>query len=143
MADAITARVEGLEEARRALSEILKAANAALPEVLDVVGQQAVTEIMRRAPLLTGRLRRSYTYEVDPGGNYVDVGSAVEYAPYQEFGTRYQAGTPHVRPAFDALMPQIPELVAEGIERAERGAAAGFGSGPVSRLGALSSRLFG
>lgn len=39
------------------------------------------------------------------------MGTDVEYAPHQEFGTRYQPGTPHVRPALetaaDAILAEI------------------------------------
>ena len=43
----------------------------------------------KRVPVDTGRLRRSITYEVDAAGIplWAKVGSNVEYAPYQEFGT--------------------------------------------------------
>ena len=29
------------------------------------------------------------------------VKSEAEYAPYQEYGTRYQPGKPHIRPAYN------------------------------------------
>lgn len=140
----IQQRIENLDAARRALSDVLRAEGAGSVAALTVIGQQAVTEIRRRAPLLTGRLRRSYTYEVDRAARYVEVSSNVEYAPYQEFGTRHQDGTPHVRPALEALRPRIPELVAEGAARAARQAAArhgGGGGGALGRLGGLIARL--
>lgn len=137
-AGAITARVEGLAEARAALEKILRAEKAAVPAVLEVVGQVAVREITRRAPLLTGRLRRSYTYEVARDGSYVEISSNVEYAPYQEFGTQYQTGTPHVRPGIAAVIPQVPRIVAEGMGRAARGAGT-FGGG----LASVASKLGG
>lgn len=41
------------------------------------------------APIDTGRLRQSITYEIDGAGipAWAKVGTNVEYAPYQEFGT--------------------------------------------------------
>lgn len=53
------------------------------------------------APVDTGRLRSSITHKrgKDRLGPYVKVGTNVEYAPYVEFGTRYQRAQPFLRPA--------------------------------------------
>lgn len=32
------------------------------------------------------------------------IGTNVSYAPYQEFGTSYQSGKPHLRPGFDEVV---------------------------------------
>lgn len=52
----------------------------------------------------TGRLRASITHRpgVDALGPYVDVGSAVLYAPYVELGTSRMAARPFLRPALEA-----------------------------------------
>lgn len=44
----------------------------------------------KRAPVDTGRLRRSIAYEVHGAAvpMWAKIGTNVEYAPYQEFGTR-------------------------------------------------------
>lgn len=52
----------------------------------------------------TGRLRGSITWrpgydEISP---YVDVGTAVLYGPYLEFGTSKMAARPYLRPALEA-----------------------------------------
>ncbi len=141
---AIQIHVEGVEEARAALEEILRSMSAGKPEILKVVGEQWVAEIRRFAPLKTGRLRRSYTYEVGAGGAWVEVSSNVIYAPYQEYGTVRITGTPHVRPGTDAIIPKVPDLIAEGLSRraaarsASRNAAIGSGA---ARLGAAAARL--
>lgn len=127
--DAIQSRIEGLEEARAALEAILRAERGAIPKQLAVIGQQAITEIQKRAPLLTGRLRRSYTYEVDPQGRWVEISTNVEYAPHQEFGTQHQPGTPHVRPGIEAVAKKVPSLLAAGMGSAGRRAGAKFSSG--------------
>lgn len=140
--NAIEIRVEGVEEARAALESILRAQSGAIPEVLKVVGEQWVTEIRRFAPLKTGRLRRSYTYEVGAGGGYVEVSSNVIYAPYQEFGTSRISGTPHFRPGTDAVTRKVPELVAEGLSRASAGLGAGTAAlGGLARLKGAANRL--
>lgn len=52
-------------------------------------------------PVDTGRLRASIDVADgrDSNGSYVDVGTHVEYAPYVEFGTRFQSSQPYMRPA--------------------------------------------
>lgn len=52
----------------------------------------------------TGTLRRSIAWK--PGADFqspfVDVGSAVVYAPYVELGTKNMAARPYLRPALEA-----------------------------------------
>jgi HK97 gp10 family phage protein len=52
----------------------------------------------------TGRLRASITWRLgnDSRGLVGIVGTSVEYAPYLEFGTRYMAAQPFLRPALVA-----------------------------------------
>lgn len=52
----------------------------------------------------TGRLRGSITWRVgrDIANPYVDVGTAVFYAPFVELGTRYARPYPFLRPALEA-----------------------------------------
>lgn len=139
---AIGIRVEGVEEARAALEKILRAESGAIPEVLAVVGEQWVAEIRRFAPLRTGRLRRSYTYEVGAGGGWVEVSSNVIYAPYQEYGTSRISGTPHFRPGTDAVIRKTPELIAEGMSRASAGLGSGIAAlGGLARVKSAANRL--
>lgn len=101
------------------IANIRKAANAlGGPGILPAVrsgGNMLINGIKPRAPFLTGNLRRSYHQEdgrVTATSASVIVGTDVEYAPYQEFGTRYMAGTPHVRPAIDAERSAIFKEIA-------------------------------
>lgn len=140
-----TGRIIGLEASRRALEKIIRSERAAFPEALELIGQQAVTEIQKEAPLLTGRLRRSYTWEVgsERGRAYVEISSNVVYAPHQEFGTSRQTGTPHVRPGIEAVRPKIGAIVAEAGSRAARGAGTSGGGGIRATRSRLSSLLGG
>lgn len=56
------------------------------------------------APVDTGRLRSSITHEVERQGEEVvgRIGSNVEYAAHQEFGTSRMAAHPYLRPALPA-----------------------------------------
>lgn len=70
-------------------------------------------EIQTRAPVETGRLRDSYRVEVQngPDGPTGHIGTDVPYAVHQEYGTRFQSGQPHVRPALDANRDVIADMV--------------------------------
>jgi HK97 gp10 family phage protein len=118
----VKGRVDGLEASRRKLEKIIRAEQASGAAALALIGQQAVTEVQRRAPLDTGRLRRSYSWEVgsERGRSYVEVGSNIEYAPDQEFGTSSQTGKPHLRPGIEAVVPKVGKLVEEAARRAAR-----------------------
>lgn len=53
------------------------------------------------APVDTGYLRDHIEMKID--GLTGMVSSTAEYAIYQELGTRFQAGTPHITPAFESV----------------------------------------
>lgn len=57
----------------------------------------------------TGTLRRSITWwpGIDELSPYVDVGSAVVYAPYVELGTSRMAARPFLRPALEAARSNV------------------------------------
>ena len=133
----MSVRIDGLEAARAELERKLRAVSNGAESGLEAVGQQVTTETRRRAPLLTGRLRRSYAWESGPG--YVEVGTNVEYAPAQEYGTRHQPGTPHLRPALEAVGPRIPALIAQGAARGLGGGSSLSGGG----FGAVAAALRG
>lgn len=141
--DAIQIRVEGVEAARTALERVIRSTRGAIPEGLEMIGQQWVTEVRRDAPLDTGRLRRSYTHAVGTGngGTYVEVSSNVHYAPYQEFGTRNIVGRPHVRPATERVRRLVPSLLVEGISRARGGMSIPSARSGPSSLGDMGGRL--
>jgi HK97 gp10 family phage protein len=54
------------------------------------------------APVAKGRLKGSIDYEVKKAEGF--VGSPVEYAIYQEFGTRNIAPQPYLRPAIASVV---------------------------------------
>jgi HK97 gp10 family phage protein len=54
-------------------------------------------------PVDTGLLRSSINWRlgVDGRGVYATIGTSTHYAPYVEFGTRYMAAQPFLRPALN------------------------------------------
>jgi HK97 gp10 family phage protein len=84
--------------------------------------QKALSQLIRRtafaiearakqlAPVDTGLLRNSIHAEMK-GPLKATVGTNVEYAEYQEFGTRHQKGTPFLTPAFDEEVSKFTKQV--------------------------------
>lgn len=83
-------------------------ARQSLDPVKEVVKRHTANmqgETARLAPVRTGALRRGIKLEITDNGMTGIVGGTVGYDPYQEFGTRFMAGTPHFRPAFNKELP--------------------------------------
>lgn len=77
--------------------------NANLDDVKNIVrmnGAEMHEGMSRRAPVRTTNLKRNIKLHTSDQGFTIKVASEAEYAPYQEYGTRFQSGTAHVRPAF-------------------------------------------
>lgn len=68
--------------------------------VLKMNGAEMQAKAQRKAPVDTGALKRFVVLYVYDDGLKVVVKSLIDYAPYQEYGTRFMTGTPHIRPAF-------------------------------------------
>lgn len=88
-----------------ALKELFDSADGPTGKMLKRAGIKVQGRAKQLAPVDTGRLRASITEELsrDGGGLVERVGTDVEYALHQEFGTRHQSGTPFLRPALDVL----------------------------------------
>lgn len=56
------------------------------------------------APVDTGNLKNSITSEEAEALRWI-VGTVVEYAPHQEYGTVNQSGQPFMRPAVERVRP--------------------------------------
>lgn len=54
---------------------------------------------------ITGKLSQSITRVIDKISAF--VGTNVEYAPYEEFGTRFRDPHPFLKPAFNSSVRQI------------------------------------
>lgn len=76
-----------------------------MPKVVEVVKSNTASmqeQAQRLAPVDTGFLKRSIYQKVDQEGTKVvgEVGADAAYDAFQEYGTRFQPGKPHLRPAF-------------------------------------------
>lgn len=67
--------------------EVIKAMNSQIESVMESIGMDAASTAQSVCPVDTGRLKNSISYAVDAQQHEVYIGTNVEYAPYQEFGT--------------------------------------------------------
>lgn len=76
-----------------------------LVDGLEIIGQVGELSAKEHAPVDTGNLRRSITHEVIRGqdGWFVQIGTNVDYAIFQELGTRFHPAHPFLRPAIEAV----------------------------------------
>lgn len=71
---------------------ILRATDEAIYNALDTIGNKAADYAAGLAPVQTGNLKGSMTSEVSQEEKAVYVGTAVEYAPFVEFGHHQEVG---------------------------------------------------
>lgn len=86
----------------------------------DQVIRKGAYDILGRSqsdvPVRTGNLKTSGHVDTEAGGLRATIGYSAEYAAYVELGTRRMPARPFLRPAFDAVAPQI----AKALERVTR-----------------------
>lgn len=78
--------------------EVNAAVDAATQRALEIIGGMAESYAKAAAPVDTGNLRNSISH-TQISDDTEAIGTNVEYAPYQEFGTYKMAAHPFLRPA--------------------------------------------
>ena len=98
----VTVTLEGQAEFDAKIAAIItKASGPGLANALMEGGKLIETAAKGFAPVDTGLLRSSISTEAQ-GENTVIVAPHVDYAMYQEFGTKNQSGTPFMKPGFES-----------------------------------------
>lgn len=110
-----TGNVNGIVITEDNTQEVLQELELATERALMIIGMKAEKYAKALCPVGTpestgkkgyrgGTLRNSITFNVDTSGDdkYVEVGSNVEYAPYQELGTGPQFEAPPEWETFEA-----------------------------------------
>lgn len=64
-------------------------------------GAELQKKAQEKAPVDTGQLKRSIGLEITHGGLTAEVEPGVNYAAYQEYGTRFMNAQPFMRPALE------------------------------------------
>ena len=84
---------------------------SALERAFTVIGLEASGYASALSPVDTGRLRSSLTFKVDGNSKGVTIGTNVEYAPYQEFGTSKMTASPFLRPAIENHLTEYENVL--------------------------------
>lgn len=90
-------RIEGGDEMVRAIRSRFNHDKVAT--VVKRNTAQAQQKAMKYSAVDTGFMKRSITMRVDVTGLAGYITAGADYSPYQEFGTRFQPGTPFMIPA--------------------------------------------
>ena len=98
------------------LNEVLEALNEAKQQTLNNIGTYVTAEAQLRAPVKTGNMRRSTTFDI-VSDNEVDIGTTNEapYAVYVEEGTSKQIAQPFLEPAVTDNIDRIQEIAGQAI----------------------------
>lgn len=70
--------------------------------------------------VITGNLKRNITTGLESSSATeatVRIGTNVEYAPYEEFGTRYRGPHPYLRPALDENKGKAQQVIGQALEQ--------------------------
>lgn len=85
-------------------------------------GMLVAQRAQQKAPVLTGRLKRSLhptiPHQVSIGVQQTEVGTNVEYAKFPEFGTIHQKEQPYLRPALAESTKDVAQLSYKAIVKA-------------------------
>lgn len=87
---------------------VAQASDQAIAKALEAIGLQAEGYAKLLAPVDTGRLRNSISHEVVQDTVY--IGTNVEYAAYQEFGTSRMKAQPYLAPAVENHLSEYSAL---------------------------------
>lgn len=100
------------------LAKLDNAQKLGLLEAGMLVSQRA----QQKAPVLTGRLKRSIhgtiPQQAGPGKMETAIGTNVEYARFQEEGTKYIKPHPYLEPALNESKKDIAQLIYKAIIKA-------------------------
>lgn len=108
-------RVTGFTIKVNKKDDVLRATKQAEQRVLTMWGILAQGYATEYAPVDTGNLRNSIGYGTSE--NEMQVGTNVEYAPYQELGTYKMAAHPYLRPAIENHISEYESILADEVAK--------------------------
>ena len=113
--------MQGLEELQKALAGFSGDWNQIAGEALNIGLITLESEAKNLVRVDEGILQSDIGSEIVQAAGPEIVGKAgsnLEYASYQEYGTRYQAGKPYLRPALERNLNKVVRQFEEGIVKA-------------------------
>lgn len=113
-------KIRGMQELQSKLKRLESGMQArVLKNALTAGALPIQNEAKILAPYETGTLRRSIHTEIVTHGDdriVAEIGTDVDYAPHQEFGTRKMAAHPFLRPAFDTKLPEAKAEIVSAVK---------------------------
>ena len=107
--------------------DIMQALESERKRALTESGIEVLGRATQLAPVDTGNLKNSLTYDLhhkenvfDVQSDAIEVGTAVHYAIHQEYGTKRMGARPFLRPALDSSVSRILQFFKDAIERSIR-----------------------
>ncbi len=105
--------IEGMNSLKRKLTDYAANASRKVTSALYKGALMIEGDAKPMAPVDSGTLRGSISHEVKPEEGIAIVGTTVDYAPWQEFGTRKIPPHPYLRPAYEKNKEPVKRLIAE------------------------------
>lgn len=98
------------------LGQVKEMSDEAVARALEQCGALWESYAKQMAPVDTGRLRNSIEHHPE-GTDTVVVETDVEYAIYQEMGTRYQSGTPFMKPSGESNIDTFKTVIENELKK--------------------------
>jgi len=96
--------------------KVKELSDEAIERALEQCGALWESYAKQLAPVDTGRLRNSIEHHAE-STNTMIVETNVEYAIYQELGTRYQSGTPFIKPSGESNVTTFKSVIENELKR--------------------------
>lgn len=116
----VSVQIEGMDQVRDALRRMPDQTRVIMADVVAKTAFSARQRTVAGAPVNTGLLRGSITSRSRGLSGRVDITGDAYYWRFLEFGTRYAAARPFVRPAAEAESVAFEQRVRQAATRLER-----------------------
>ena len=103
----MTIKMVGLARMIKGITDIYQKSDSEIGRVVKANTAELQQKEMRTVPVDTGFLKRSIMLTMKDNGLTGVVEPTANYASYVEYGTRFMAAQPYVRPNYDAQSKQI------------------------------------
>ena len=117
MSVSISVDLSGAEEFGQALSHFDSAMQNRVQEQLWEWAENVKSEAEGLVPVRTGYLQSTIFAKSE--GWQIEVGADAAYAAAVEFGTRYARAKPYLKPAIEAYVPSLEQVLLEALDQAK------------------------
>ena len=103
----MSVKMIGLGRLVKGLTDMHTKCDSEIGKVVKANTSELQQKEMRTVPVDTGFLKRSITLTMKDNGLTGVVEPTADYASYIEYGTRFMAAQPYVRPSYDEQLTQF------------------------------------